>query len=299
MDNEDVRAFLTLYRSHNFTKAAQEVGMTQSALSQRIQRMEDEFNTALVIRSKGRKNVEFTPGGQRLYAISQQWEELYQNARSHLAAKEYLPVVISATNSINTYLFSPFLKSYIDENHPVTLTCIVNHSWEIFNQLADGSIDIGLSNRPASSLYKDIKATEFYRERYLLISWKNLDPLLHNGAIRPQELDVSEEVFVDIDPQFTQWHESIWGNRASLVILNCSDSVPSILEGSCRWAILPYSIASFLAAQYQLNTYELIEQPPYRICYVAYHKRLHSYKENVLMAFLKELHDYFKDKNKV
>lgn len=299
MDNEDVRAFLTLYRLHNFTKAAQEVGMTQSALSQRIQRMESEFNTALVIRSKGRKNVEFTPGGQRLYAISQQWEELYQNARAHLAAKAYIPIVISATNSINTYLFAPFLKRYLDENHSVMLTCIVNHSWEIFNQLADGSIDIGLTNRPASSLYKDIAATEFYRERYLLISSEDLTPLLHLGGIRPQELNVSEEVFVDIDPQFTQWHETIWGNRASLIILNCSDSVPSLLEGSSRWAILPYSIASFLAEQYHLNTYELIEQPPCRVCYAAYHKRLHSHKESTLTTLLQELQDYFKDKNKV
>lgn len=299
MDNEDIRAFSALYRLHNFTKAAQEVGMTQSALSQRIRRMEEEFSTALVIRSKGRKSVAFTPSGQRLYAISLQWEELYQNARTHLSSGTYLPLVISATNSINTYLFSAFLKRYLDENHGVTLTCIVNHSWEIFTQLADGSIDIGLINRPASGLYKDIQTVEFYRERYLLISSKNLAPLLHGGAIRPQELDVSQEVFVDIDPQFTQWHESVWGNRASLIILNCSDSVPAILEGSSRWAILPYSIAAFLASQYRLNTYELTEQPPCRSCYAAYHKRLHSHKEKAITALLEELQNYFMDKNKV
>ncbi len=296
MDSYDVRVFLALCRLKNFSKAAQSVGMTQSALSQRIRRLEAEFDTPLIIRAKGKRQVDLTPEGEHLYPIASQWEELYMHARSLLHTSKRLPLTLSATNSINCYLFSPFLQQYLSQDQGVELTCFVNHSWEIFDLLAEGAIDIGLSNRPAPHLYKDIRTTEFYREHYLLLAAPDFQAPLQNGKLLPRELDVSQEIFVDIDPRFIHWHEWLFGRQRPLLIHNCSDSIPFVLKDSRRWSILPYSIARFMSQHYGLATYELWEQPPLRTCYAAYHQYIHSHKENTRRNLLTELYEFFASK---
>lgn len=298
MDISDVRIFLALCRHKNFTKAAQIVGMTQSALSQRLKRLEVEFDVPLIVRAQGKRQVELTPEGEHLFPVAAQWEDLYMSARSLLRTRPRLPVAVCATNSINSYLFSPFLEQYLNQEHGVELTCFVNHTWEIFDLLAGGMIDIGLCNRPPSHLYKDIRATEFYRERYLLLTAPAFTAPLSNTKVIIRELDVSQEIFVDIDSRFTHWHGAIWGKQRPLLIHNCSDSLPFILKDSRRWAILPYSIAQFMELNHGLRTYELAEQPPDRVCYAVHLSNTHSYKEAARRNLLADLYSWFSDKNR-
>lgn len=299
MDIPDVRVFLALCRYKNFTKAAQAVGMTQSALSQRLRRLEAEFEVQLIVRAQGKRQVELTPEGEQLFPVATQWEDLYMSARSLLRTGPRLPLAVCATNSINSYLFSPFLEQYLNQEHGVELTCFVNHTWEIFDLLAGGMIDIGLCNRPPSHLYKDIRATEFYQERYLLLAAPAFTAPLSNKKVLLRDLDVAQEIFVDIDSRLTHWHETIWGKQRPLLIHNCSDSLPFILRGTRRWVILPYSIARFIEQNHGLVTYELAEQPPSRVCYAVHLNNTHSHKEAARRSLLSELYAYFSDKNKI
>ena len=63
---DTLRAFESAARHLNFTKAANELHVTQSALSQRIGALEDELGFALFIR-RGRQ-IELTPRGSSIAA---------------------------------------------------------------------------------------------------------------------------------------------------------------------------------------------------------------------------------------
>src|SRR3546814_17740648 len=59
-----IRAFESAGRLENFSRAAEELGMTQAAVSYQIRQLEDRLGRALFVREKGR--VRLSETGQRL-----------------------------------------------------------------------------------------------------------------------------------------------------------------------------------------------------------------------------------------
>lgn len=64
MDTFDWKLLDALYETHNITKAAQILYMSQPTLTKRLRRIEDEFHIPLLIRHS--KGITFTPQGRLL-----------------------------------------------------------------------------------------------------------------------------------------------------------------------------------------------------------------------------------------
>ncbi|VTS14256.1 LysR family transcriptional regulator [Streptococcus pseudoporcinus] len=62
MDERDLELLVTLDETHNITHAADRLYVTQSALSKRINTLEQELNTQIMIRS--RQGIRFTAQGE-------------------------------------------------------------------------------------------------------------------------------------------------------------------------------------------------------------------------------------------
>ena len=104
MDYKDAKIYLELCNFHSITKTAQKVGLTQSAVTQRLQKLEREFGMQLVIRERGQKFVEPTNYGARLLPIIQQWVDLYESANSLKDETAKVPIKLACTDSIGSYL---------------------------------------------------------------------------------------------------------------------------------------------------------------------------------------------------
>ena len=59
-----IRAFEAAGRHENFSRAAEELGMTQAAISYQIRQLEDRVGAPLFVREKGR--VRLSDSGRRL-----------------------------------------------------------------------------------------------------------------------------------------------------------------------------------------------------------------------------------------
>src|SRR5690606_22713449 len=64
-DLKQLRAFLAIARLGNFTRAAQELNLSQSALTTQIQQLESHLHTQLFDRN--RRYVSMTPQGRELW----------------------------------------------------------------------------------------------------------------------------------------------------------------------------------------------------------------------------------------
>ncbi len=83
LDSRKLLAFVTLVRVGSFTLAAEELNITQSAVSHSIKSLEDELNLRLVDR-RGRK-IRLTPPGQQLLKHAHRILTEMQEARADLA----------------------------------------------------------------------------------------------------------------------------------------------------------------------------------------------------------------------
>src|ERR1700744_1824203 len=83
MENFRLRVFRAVARHHNFRVAAEELLLTQPAITQQIKALESELGVALFDRSGGK--VTLTTAGATLLPFANQLAELSEEARQAVA----------------------------------------------------------------------------------------------------------------------------------------------------------------------------------------------------------------------
>ena len=83
--------FEAVYRLGNFTRAGEELGITQSAVSQNIAELERELGAALFVRS--RSGVTPTEQGERFLPCVKEILHWYEMANSYMSAGPSLATV--------------------------------------------------------------------------------------------------------------------------------------------------------------------------------------------------------------
>ena len=92
-----VRAFESAARLENFSRAAEELGMTQAAVSYQVRQLEDRLGRALFVREKGR--VRLSETGQRVFPAIRAAFAAMHDAFAALGSDETDVLTISAVTS--------------------------------------------------------------------------------------------------------------------------------------------------------------------------------------------------------
>ena len=108
MDTDLLKTFLEVQRTRHFGKAAENLYLTQSAVSFRIRQLEQQLGVNLFIRH--RNNIQLTAAGERLLPHAQTMLAALQKARQDVASSlnepSYLQLGVS-TAFANTLLAAP------------------------------------------------------------------------------------------------------------------------------------------------------------------------------------------------
>lgn len=145
MDEKDYELLLELYETKNITKTAQKLFITQPALSKRIQRMEEELQCQLFLRSK--KGVVFTPAGESVLPYAR---TILANSRllkdSAAAARGEICGTISLGASLNfaQYRLPAILKDYTSRYPKVDVQITTGQSRNLFQLLKEDRISIAV-----------------------------------------------------------------------------------------------------------------------------------------------------------
>ena len=136
--------FSVVCRVGNLTKAAKELGTVQSAVTQRMQRLEDILGTSLLLRHS--RGVSATDQGLILLNYARQLNTLVANAVAEVEAWEGSPsgaVSIGLPPSVSAVLTSPLIKAVKDELPNVELTVAEAFSGYLNGWLENEEIDLG------------------------------------------------------------------------------------------------------------------------------------------------------------
>ncbi len=143
------RVFREVARQSSFSKAARELFVSQSAVSQAIGNLEKTLGTVLFVR--GKKGVKLTSDGELLYEYTEsalstlEKGELKLEERGKLLAGE---VKIAAADTISKYVLLPILKDF-NELYPDIRIHVVNRTTaESIQLLKSGAVDFAFGNFP-------------------------------------------------------------------------------------------------------------------------------------------------------
>lgn len=132
----------------SFTGAAKALGLTQAAVSQRIQVLEKTLKKSLFDRRGGR--VVLTEAGRKLYAYAQRIDDLHREARKEITGHE-LPLAgeleIAASSVPGEHLLPTLLSGFGLKYPHLRVRAAVSDSLAVVGQVERGEVSVGLVGR--------------------------------------------------------------------------------------------------------------------------------------------------------
>ncbi|KLR45036.1 LysR family transcriptional regulator [Enterobacter ludwigii] len=175
--------FLAVAEEHSFSAAAERLGVTRSAVSQGIRRLEDTFGTLLVMRTT--RSVNLTEAGERLRkslsvplsTIDAACEDVLSDngPRGHLK--------IAVTSIAEEFLSGPLLASFTTANPAVTIDIVVSD--DEFDIVAAG-YDAGV--RLGDVIEKDMIAVPLTGQQREVVVASPTYLAAHSAPRHPREL---------------------------------------------------------------------------------------------------------------
>lgn len=145
IDLNRVAVFLEVAQTKSFTTAAQRLGVTRSAVSQTIRRMEDELGIALVHRTS--RSVSLTEAGAQLYrrvapAVSEVSFALEATRDRDAAPSGLLRIAVSSI--AERFISGPLLASFAEQHPGIQLDItITDEEFDIVAEGYDAGVRLG------------------------------------------------------------------------------------------------------------------------------------------------------------
>ncbi|WP_462157823.1 LysR family transcriptional regulator [Pseudoalteromonas sp. GB56] len=162
-----LRTFCTLVDVGHFTRTAERLYMTQSGVSQHIQKLEQQLGVALLCRMG--KQFELTEAGQRLYCRADSVFMAMANLeQSVVADPEFEGAVrLMSPGSIGLKLYPQLLDMQC--RHPkLSIDYRFAPNSSVQNAIESGDVDVGLMSRPSNSA--QVKSEAIADEPLLLVT---------------------------------------------------------------------------------------------------------------------------------
>jgi len=191
MDLDLLKTFLEVNRTRHFGKAAENLFLTQSAVSSRLRLLEQIVGLPLLSRVRG--NIQPTPAGHKLLRHAAQIIDAWNRARLDIAVEEHsrVPLSIGAVPNIWDSVLQEWVHVLHKEIPELSLTAEIHPSASLVQRLQQGKLDVAFAfETPALtdmesrelgvvplimvSTKEDQSVEEAMQTDYVLVDWLSL-----------------------------------------------------------------------------------------------------------------------------
>ncbi|NLD17251.1 MAG: LysR family transcriptional regulator [Tissierellia bacterium] len=274
MNYLQIEAFMKIVEVGSMTKAADALFVSQSTLSDRINKLENDLNVELFSRGHGPRGLTLTEKGMSFIEVAKKYLSMMDDLEDWKTNEDYRTnIFISGPHSINSFLLPEFYKKYTDSEIKLNVSSHWNHN--IYNMLDTYELDVGVVSRPYGS--KHIKTTEFFQER-LIITY-NPDYSDYSNIEDASELNKSDEIHLDWGPDYEIWYQKYWNmSKMPKITVDSAELLAELLQTENAWAVMPLCIYSYMnRCKHNIKIIENIEKF-YRTIYLVTQRNV---KENV------------------
>jgi len=196
---QQLRYVVAVSETRNFTRAAEQCHVVQSALSHRVAGLERELGVRLFLRTNRR--VELTPSGRAFVQVAREILAAVDRARSAAitAAGELTGrLVVGSIPNLTALDVHRALRAFRDRHPAVDLQVMSRRSEDMYQAVVERSIDIAFIAAPIGATRHGVVDHRLSRERLELVVWPG-----HRlaGRARVRLADLAGEEFVDFPAQ--------------------------------------------------------------------------------------------------
>lgn len=204
MDLYQIRYFLAISETGNFTKAADRLYVSQPSLSAGIKKLEQELGTKLF--ERGGRKVLLTPEGHFFLEKAQNILREYQAALHTLKGFHNRPILkVGTLHTVRGYNLARLFGDFHQEHQNVSLKLYNGHLEELRDWLETGKIDFAITSLNQSDIGKTSEV--LFQQQFCLAV-----PVTHAFA----KLNSISLVELDKQPYIERIHCEIWRTNPHL-----------------------------------------------------------------------------------
>jgi len=163
---QQLEQFVAVARAKNFTRAAGELNLSQSALSRGIQKLEDQLGEPLFERKP--REVVLTDLGELLLERAREILKLMEDTFSELSeAGRYGRIRLGAIPTIAPYFLPSLLRDFADRHPNVSVVVQEDTTDNLIRRCSHGEIDLAILAMPIIAKYLEIEP--LFEEELLLV----------------------------------------------------------------------------------------------------------------------------------
>jgi LysR family hydrogen peroxide-inducible transcriptional activator len=185
MEIEQLRQFLIVAERQNFTRAAEEIGVSQPALSRSIARLEEELGQPVFERQT--RKVVLTDAGELLRSRAEQILGMVDDTKAEISDDgESGRIRLAAIPTIAPFYLPELLRRFTVEHPKALLTVQEDTTDNLLKRCTNGDIDLAIVALPITAKYLEVE-TLFEEELLLVLAPEH--PLLKKKQIRLTDIE--------------------------------------------------------------------------------------------------------------
>ena len=278
MDERDWMVLKTLYDEKNITKAAQQLFISQPALTHRLQQLEQKFSVQIVVR--GRRGVQFTPQGEYLAKCANEMLATFQQMKENVLNMDYRVegvLKLGVSNFFTDYKLPNLLKRFKEQYPHVEFKVRTDFSSEIAHLIYNQDVHVAF-----------VKGDYGWKEQKKLLFEETLC-IASKEKITVNDLPTLPRIDYRTDPLLTTYVDKWWFenfSQPSLVSIEVDkmDTCKKMVVNGLGYAILPTMILSDVEDVHKIIIKMKDGKPIIRKTWMFFHEE--SLQLNVVKAFV-------------
>lgn len=203
---EQLETFRAIVAARTFTRAADELALTQPAISQRIKRLEQALGIELFDRRHKGREFHLTPAGERVLRFADEvtglLEQLQREIQRDQAARRHETIAIACDSTAIKAVLPMLLAAYHARYPHVRVNLIHTPREKVNAAVAAGEAELGVQN--AQLITHKFTSAPFMRDRMVLLAppdhpvltepWQRDAHLRRSGFVLARRGSFSREV---------------------------------------------------------------------------------------------------------
>ncbi len=187
LNYESYKIFYYVATYGSISKAAEQLLISQPAVSFQVKSLEEQLGVTLFVRTK--KGVTLTEEGKVFFHYIKEGIENFTNgehALTNLKDLDYGSIRIGASTTVSKYVLMPYLEKFHEKYPNIDIQIINTLTETLLTDLRNGSLDLLLLNLPMEET-KDLKIQKVMSVHDIFVGNKKYYNLT-NGKLKLEEL---------------------------------------------------------------------------------------------------------------
>ena len=298
MSDRRLKVFHTVARLLSFTKAAEELHMTQPAVTFQIRQLEEYFNTRLFDRTHNKVNL--TPAGERVSEFAERIFDLYEEMENRvrdLTGEISGALTIGASTTIAEYMLPALLGEFKNRYPDINLRLKVSNSEGIVSMVEHNVIDLGVVESPVNN--KNLIVEVCHDDQLVVVAAPDHDLVKRGGKVTAS--DIVRYPFVsreegsgtrEVVMHYLLEHKITPSDMTFSLELGSPEAIKGAVEAGMGITILSRSI---IGKELKLNMLAELELDPPLSRPFSFVRQRQKFRVTVMEKLLEFAQSYFKN----